>query len=174
MTPIRVQKRARAEIEKILENRQIPIVFVEWESTWPIEIELIASSPYQNPKPVEYITPQGMSSSPLFSRVAKLNSTKTIYIGGQYATSAGQLKPDAEVKEAFASLQSILDQSGSDMEHLVKATYLCSSEGTSTQLNALRPNYFDPRRPPAASKATVAGVGLQSRFITLDMIAVPK
>ena len=46
-------------------------------------------------------------------------------------------------------------------------------EDASQQLNEVRPRYYDPKRPPAASKATVHGVGLKQRSITLDMIAVP-
>ncbi len=81
---------------------------------------------------------------------------------------------DAEVKDIFASLQDICKQTGSDFENLVKATYYCANEDTSKALNTLRPNYFNPMRPPAASKAIVAGVGRDKRFIAIDMIASPR
>jgi len=41
-------------------------------------------------------------------------------------------------------------------------------------LNELRPLYYDPKRPPAASKAQVSGIGWPNRSITMDLIAVPK
>jgi hypothetical protein len=34
--------------------------------------------------------------------------------------------------------------------------------------------FYDPQRPPAASKAMVRGTGREKRTITWDMIAVPK
>ncbi|MCA9099021.1 MAG: hypothetical protein KDA36_11565, partial [Planctomycetaceae bacterium] len=73
-------------------------------------------------------------------------------------------------------LQEILAHTdcGSDLKHLVKATYYCSHDSTSGALNAVRPDYYDPARPPAASKAIVPGVGHPERRITLDMIAVRK
>ena len=61
---------------------------------------------------------------------------------------------------------------GGDFRHLVKATYYVSDDPASRALNELRPRHYDPARPPAASKAMVAGVGAPGRAITLDMIAV--
>ena len=54
-------------------------------------------------------------------------------------------------------------------------TALCAvADEASKALNELRPRYYDPRTPPAASKAVVKDVGLEGRTITLDMIAAPK
>ena len=38
----------------------------------------------------------------------------------------------------------------------------------------VRPELFDPRRPPAASKVTIHGVGPADRTLSMDMIAVGK
>jgi enamine deaminase RidA (YjgF/YER057c/UK114 family) len=73
----------------------------------------------------------------------------------------------------FAKLERILQQSGSDLRHLVKATYYVSADAASTKLNELRPNYYDPARPPAASKAVVESVGHAGLGLSMDMIAVP-
>ncbi len=70
-------------------------------------------------------------------------------------------------------LKATLAKAGSDLNHLVKATYYVSSDGTSKALNELRPRYYDPKRPPSASKALVAGVGREGRALALNMIAVP-
>jgi hypothetical protein len=55
----------------------------------------------------------------------------------------------------------------------VKATYYVSDDDASKQLNVIRPKFYDPQRPPAASKAIVPAVGVSERSITIDMIAVP-
>ena len=62
---------------------------------------------------------------------------------------------------------------GSDLRHLVKATYYVADDNTSRLLNELRPEYLEDGRAPAASKAMVPGTGSDGRTITLDMIAVP-
>lgn len=152
-----------------------PLVFVEWESTLPIEIELIATGrPPKGgvPGPIEFLTPPGMTASPVYARVTRVFAEKTIYVAGLHATKAGT--GGEEVVGVFDQLSSILDQTGSDFRHLAKATYYVSADDASRKLNDLRPKYYDPKRPPAASKAVVPGVGAKGRTFTLDMIAVPK
>ena len=56
----------------------------------------------------------------------------------------------AEVKDVFGKLDALLKRHGSDFKHLAKATYYVSTEAVSKALNELRPNYYDPQRPPAA------------------------
>ena len=58
------------------------------------------------------------------------------------------------------------------MLHLAKATYYVSDDDGSRGIDKLRPELFDPQRPPAASKVTVHGVGQPARSFTMDMIAV--
>jgi len=77
----------------------------------------------------------------------------------------------------FAQLQQLLDSTGSDLRHLAKATYYVSDDdrtagSSSAMLNKLRPEYYDPERPPAASKVRVHGVALVDRTLTMDIIAV--
>jgi enamine deaminase RidA (YjgF/YER057c/UK114 family) len=150
-----------------------PLVLVEWRSNLPIEIELIAGSgPHPGGEAVEYLTPTGLKPSPIFSRVARVNRGDLIYVSGLYgpsgASGAGQ------VEAIFGALGKILDEAGGDFRHLAKATYYVSDDDASRALNELRPRYYDPARPPAASKAAVPGVGASGRTVTLDMIAVSK
>jgi enamine deaminase RidA (YjgF/YER057c/UK114 family) len=148
-----------------------PLVFVEWLAADSIEIELIAAGPakVKPEQPIDYLTPPGMKASPLFSRVCRINRGRRVYVGGVHGEGKDAT---AEVKSAFASLGEILAKTGSDFRHLVKATYYVSGDDASRQLNLVRPSFYDPKRPPAASKASVAGTGLEGRGITLDMIAV--
>ena len=67
----------------------------------------------------------------------------------------------------------MLRKTGSDMRHLVKATYYVTDEDASAALNKIRPEFYDPQRAPAASKASVVGTGVPGTSVTLDMIAVP-
>lgn len=150
-----------------------PVVLVEWESSLPIEIELVAwGGPIEAGMPaVEYLTPPGMTTPTVYSRVARTASAETIYVSGLFGAPGASAKQETE--QLFAQLGDILKASGSDFRHLAKATYYVSTDDASNQLNALRPSYYDPQRPPAASKATVRGVGMPGRTTTLDMIAVP-
>lgn len=169
MTPIASQADVEDEIARFFGEWAVPpLSFVEWQSTLPIEIELIASAPFQSGPGVEYSTPPGMVASPIYSRVAIVNSPKTIYIAGLYGPEG-----NGEIRGIFTTLADVCREAGSDLKHLVKATYYVGSDDASSQLNAIRPEFYDPQRPPSASKALVRGVGLAGRSITIDMIAVP-
>lgn len=159
-----------------------PLVLVEWKSsrTTPVEIELVAwgGSPAPGAPSLEFLTPPGMTTPTIYCRVCRVNAPKSIYISGLYpeagpAATAGLSTGDAEVKTVFASLGRILQETGSDFRHLVKATYYVATDESSASLNKLRPEYYDPQRPPAASKAMVSSTGRPGTGLTIDMIAVP-
>ncbi len=150
-----------------------PVSYVEWKSgTRPIEIELVASAAASEASGgVEYSTPPWMTSSAVFSRVARIRGNESVYTSGIYAAVAES--GERQVHSVFSQLESILVRAGSDLEHLAKATYYVTDTDVSNQLNRLRPLFYDPQRPPAASKAMVAGVAAAGHLITLDMIAAP-
>lgn len=157
------------------ESSPPPMVLVEWESaSAPIEIELIAASPSTEEAPsIEFLTPPWMKPSPVFARVTRLNHPTTIYISGLYGSTADPNGTD-EVREVFREVERIAKSGGSDLHHLAKATYYVSTEEVSKNLNTVRPEFYHPDRPPAASKAKVVGTGRKGRSMTLDLIAVPR
>ena len=150
-----------------------PLVLVEWQSTLPIEIELIAWGGRERAgEPIEYLTPPFMKASPVYSRVARVNDGKLIYLSSLHGTSKND--PAAEIPEMFDRMGKILAAAGSDVRHLAKATYYVTGPEATTKMREIRPRYYDPKRPPAASLAQAAGVGLAERTVTMDLIAVPS
>jgi enamine deaminase RidA (YjgF/YER057c/UK114 family) len=151
-----------------------PMVNVEWTSTDPvIEIELIASSNNsvnKSDQQLDFITPPGMTSSPVYCKVTRINYGQKIFISGLYGKIYDN--PDAELSSIFTSLGDILKNTGSDFRHLVKATYYVKNNDFSTKLNEIRPKYYDPLRPPAASKAMVKEVGKLGSGVSIDMIGL--
>ena len=71
-----------------------PLTLVEWQSKNPIEIELIVAG---DRKPagdsVEYLTPPGLKTSPVFSRVARVNRGDLIYVSGLYGPAPINRRP---------------------------------------------------------------------------------
>ena len=162
----------RGEVSKFFGADVPPLAFVDW-SLPLIEIELVvAAGPERDGAAIEYLTPPGMSASPIFARVTRINRGPTIFLSGQY----GNDRSDAtrEVESLFQEMEQLLKLSGSDLRHMAKATYYVASDDTSKSLNAVRPKIYDPQRPPAASKAVVLGAGRTDRDIVIDMIAVPS
>jgi enamine deaminase RidA (YjgF/YER057c/UK114 family) len=149
-----------------------PLSVVAWQSTreTPIEIEMVAAGKGPNGPAIEYLTPPFLKVSPLYSRIARVGVAPLIYVSGLYGTS--QATGAAEVESIFETLGGILADAGCDMRHLAKATYYVSNDAVSRALNEIRPRFYDSKRPPAASKAFVAGVGDPGRAIVIDMVGV--
>lgn len=169
---------ARREIQQAFGDLPCPpLSFVEWRSSLPIEIEMVVATDLppesEQPPRVEYLTPPGMTTPTVYCRVAKVNTAARIYIGGLFGTQEDPNGP-AEAKEMFEQLQAAVEAAGSDLDHLVKGTYYVADSDADRQFNQVRPSYYNPARPPAASKAMVAGTGRPPRTLTLDMIAVPR
>ncbi len=166
----------KKEFAKFFGSQSIPpAIFVEWISAKPqIEIELIAAAGDSNPgaaESVSFSTPPEMKPSNVYSKVAKIERGKRIYFSSFYGNKGTGAE---QVTNIFEGLGDWAAKAGTDMKHLVKATYYVSDNDAGNQLNVLRPKYYDPTRPPAASKAMVKGVGLEGRTVKVDMIAVTK
>jgi len=150
-----------------------PVVFVEWLAKPSLEIEMVAASPADaNAASLEFLTPPGMTTPTVYCRVARANGTSRIFTS--IITSPEPGDASAQTRAVFGLLGGILEQTGSDFEHLAKATYFVTDDAASKALGELRPLYYNPKRPPAASKATVPSTGFPGRMLSLDMIAVPK
>ena len=183
--PMQDWKIVQAEVDAFYDGQPgVPLILVEWKSgsTVPIEIELIAAGgkPPADAPSMEYLTPPGMTTPTIYCRVCRINHPGTIYVSGLYSAHDRTKHPDTaangdlEVESVFAQLKDVLAKADSDFEHLAKATYYVSSDAASASLNKLRPGYYNPQRPPAASKAVVESVGVPSLGLTMDMIAVPN
>ena len=181
LTPISDARIALQEIQAAFAGKPCPpVTFVEWDSQLPIEIEMIAATPVPPadsdrslPPAVSYLTPPGMTTPTVYCRVAQTHSPARIYTGGLMAQTA-EPNTEAEAVELFEALKDVIDDAGGDLLHLVKGTYYVSHPEANRWITAVRPRYFQPSAPPAASKANVAGTGRPPRQLTLDMIAVPK
>lgn len=164
------------EIVEFFGGQAPPTVFVEWISANPpVEIELIAAARGQvtgETDSVSFLTPPGTTDSKVYKRVTRINRGQSIYISGLYGMSASD--GAGQVRAIFDQLRDLTRKTDSDFEHLVKATYYVTDEDASSKLNELRPEFYNPQRPPAASKAKVKSVGVPGRTVTLDMIAVTK
>jgi len=174
MTPITEAGRVRSIIREYLGDRPIPMLtFVEWRSTAnPIEIELVARVPPARAAKmtgqVEFLNPPGAAKSPVFSRAAIVNTERLLFTSGFYGDGDDTA---ARIRHIFGQVRTLVEQSGGNLDQLVKATYYVQDAESSKLLNEIRPEFYNPERPPAASKAIVRGVGRNDRKITVDMIA---
>ena len=149
-----------------------PISCVEWISSYPNEIEMVVHAPAtESSETVDYAWLPWLSESPVYCRLTRVRGGTLIYTSGFFGNPHAE---EAEqVANAFEQLQQTLEDAGSDLRHMAKATYYVKNEAASRQVNEIRPTLYDPRRPPAASKALVHGVGYVYQTVMIDMIAAP-
>ena len=149
-----------------------PQVVTEWLGAGPpAEIELIAAMPGPSPAATA-VEPRLTYIEPIlsrYSRVAVVRGGRPVFISGLYGPSSDAV---TQVTEMFEQLRGLLEAAGSNLTHLVKATYYVSDTAADERINAIRPTLYDPKRPPAASKIRVRGTGRPGKGSTMDMIAV--
>jgi enamine deaminase RidA (YjgF/YER057c/UK114 family) len=175
LTPAHSAEAVQREIQRLFPNQLTPpIIFVEWIASVPVEIELVAQLPLttESTGTVEHYNPPDAKPSPAFSRVALVRSKEQIHVSGLVARTAGN--GEAQARDVFAQLQSLLEKTDSDLRHLAKATYYVSDDDGSRGIDRLRREIYDPQHPPAASKVTIHAVGRPDRSLMIDMIAVPR
>ena len=173
LTPASSADEALGEVKRLFPGQLTPpVVFVEWIASAPVEIELVAQLPLtdESAETVEHYNPPEVRPSPAFCRVALVRTQRQVYISGLSARAAGD--GEAQARDVFAQLKMILGKTGGDMLHLAKATYYVSDDEAGKALDKLRPEFYDPKHPPAASKVTVHGVGQADRTLSMDTIAV--
>ena len=165
LRPVTSADEVLREVQKFFPGQLTPpVVFVEWLAAVPVEIEMIAQLPpvgqtgrgpsNTSPRPRSgprtssarwpWCAPSGRSTFPACSRESRAAaSPRPTYV--------------------FEQLQEILAKTGSDMRHLVKATYYVCDDDAARWIDRTRPAVFDPTRPPAASKVMVHGMGQEGR-----------
>jgi enamine deaminase RidA (YjgF/YER057c/UK114 family) len=173
LSPASSANEVLGEVKKLFPGQLAPpVVFVEWIASVPVEIELIAQLPLKDKsaQTVEYFNPPEMKPSPTFSRVALVRTERQVFISSLAARAEGN--GEAQARDVFDQLKAILAQTSGDMLHLAKATYYVADDDAGKGFDKVRPEVFDPQRPPAASKVTIHGVGQPQRTLSMDMIAV--
>lgn len=174
MKPIGDVAVARQAIQTMYsEGMSPPMTFVEWTNSLPIEIEMIAHLPgeVEAAPTVEHRWQPGEKRSPVYCRFAVVDAPIRIYVKG--LKSRTDIAAANQVRDIFRQLEQTLKQADSDLRHLVKATYYVADDEVSKALNEVRPEFYDPEHPPAASKASIASTGDAKRTVTVDLIAVP-
>ncbi|MCG8601874.1 MAG: RidA family protein [Verrucomicrobiales bacterium] len=164
-------EKAEAEIASIFGERTPPVVFLEWEREDTIEVEYIFATPASTTdEPVIHHFPNTPKASPSFSRGSVVHSKEIIFMGAMFGEPGD---PEKEVVSLLDTVVKNAEEAGSDVDHLAKTTYFVNDSEVDKAAGPVRPKYYHPDTPPAASKIRREHVGLPGHHISMDMIAVP-
>ena len=152
-----------------------PLVLVEWLSSLPAEIELVASAralPTSGGDRVAWLPLPWLTVSPRYCRVSHVGGgVPLIFLGGIDGDGGGDGR--TQMKLIFERIGSALYDAGSSYRNLVKATYYLGDANARAALGDIRGVYYDPTRAPAASALEVRSLGRAGRSALIDLVAFP-
>ncbi len=120
---------------------------------------------------VEYYTSKEMKGLP-FSAAVRVG--RMLYVSGQIGIDGtGRIAPGgiaAETRQVLENIRTILEQCGSSMDHVVKATVMLADMAEWAEMNRVYVTYF-PKHLPARSALGVNGLAFGAR-VEIECIAV--
>jgi 2-iminobutanoate/2-iminopropanoate deaminase len=120
---------------------------------------------------VEYYTSESMKGLP-FSAAVRVG--KMLYLSGQIGLDAtGKLAPGGiagETCQAMENIKATLEQYGSSLDHVVKATVMLADMSEWAEMNKVYVTYF-ARHLPARSALGANGLALGAR-VEIECLAV--
>jgi len=99
-----------------------------------------------------------------------------VFVAGQGPISAdGELVGsgdfEAQVRQTFENLRTVLEQAGASLESVVKLTVFLTDIGTLREFGRVR-NEFLPGPPPASSALQVTALAVPGMLVEVEAIAV--
>lgn len=174
ISPIEDAEEIEEAIASFFRSRRVPpIISVEWlQDPGRAEIELVASAPADPSvsEAVSYYAPPWMTQATTFSRVVDINRGGLFFTSGLYGEGEGD--GEEQARHIFKTLTRVLQKTGSDYDHLVKATYYPSADDGRKGLVNIRKEFYNPDKPPAASLIQVQGEGRQGTSLNVDLIGL--
>jgi reactive intermediate/imine deaminase len=120
---------------------------------------------------IEFYAPEGMKGLP-FSAAVRVG--KMLYLSGQIGIDgSGKLVVGgivAETHQALENIRSTLEQYGSSLDHVVKATVMLADMSEWAEMNKVYVTYF-PKHLPARSALGANGLAMGAR-LEIECIAV--
>ena len=120
---------------------------------------------------VEYYTSELLKGLP-FSAAVRVGNM--LYLSGQIGIDAsGKLVPggiSVETRQTLVNIQALLEQHGSSLDHVIKATVMLADIGEWADMNKVYITFFD-KRLPARSALGTSGLAMGAR-VEIECTAV--
>ena len=122
---------------------------------------------------IEYYTSEQLKGLP-FSAAVRVG--RMLYLSGQIGIDgSGKLVAggiSAETRQTMENIRATLEQYGSSLDHVVKATVMLADMGEWSEMNKVYVTYFD-KHLPARSALGANGLALGAR-VEIECVAVLK
>jgi 2-iminobutanoate/2-iminopropanoate deaminase len=125
----------------------------------------------------EVVQPEGVARLPVFSTAVR--NGDLLFLSGQIGTVPGTSPPqlaeggvEAETRQAFENIRTVLATAGLDLDNVVKCTVFLADIGDYDAMNSAYVTFF-PDVPPARSAMAGSGLALGARVEVECIAAYP-
>jgi reactive intermediate/imine deaminase len=123
-----------------------------------------------------FINPDTMQSPDGYTHIVEVTSGRPVYISGQVALDReGELVGDdirSQTRHVFENMRAALAAVGGTLGDVVKLTTYVLDITEMPAVREVRNEYFDPRRPPAATAVQVARLEPDGVLLEIEAVAV--
>jgi len=123
----------------------------------------------------EVVQPEGVARLPVYSTAVR--SGNLLFLSGQIGAMPGVTPPrlvgggvEAETRQTFENIRSVLDAAGLGFADVVKCTVFLADIADYAAVNAVYATYFEGMDPPARSAVAGSGLALGAR-VEIECIA---
>ena len=134
------------------------------------ECEAVAKLRQKTGANLQLLNPEGMTKSPNYSQVAMASSARVVLTGTQ--TSFGF--QDSDAKLAFQRLDKVLEGFGTSLKQGAMVHFYPLSQSLAEQIRKVRVDFYDMKRPPAATMLTFEGLPSMDAGFAVDAVAVTE
>ena len=119
---------------------------------------------------VEFFNPEGLTKSPAYSQVVKVNAPKVVFTTTQQSFGLDA----AAMRLMMDRLKKMLDSTNADFDQVAVA-YIYSLTGPATeQFRAVRGSYYNAKSPPASTLLVFEGLPSNDATIGVDLVAISR
>lgn len=117
---------------------------------------------------MKFVNPAGLDSSPNYSQLALVTSSKLVITGTQLAFGS----QESDLKLAFDRLQRALGSSNARFDHVVMSHVYVTSTGITPRVRTVRASYYNKANPPASTLLPFEGLPSVDASFGVDVIAI--
>lgn len=127
----------------------------------------LATAPAQT---VEYLNPEGLTKSPAYTQVVRVNSPQVVFTTTQQSFALD----GAAMRLAMERLRRMLDGAKSAYGQVVMANIYALSNRAAEEFRAVRFDFYDKTKPPGSTLLNFEGLTSNDATLGIDVVAIPK
>ena len=121
-------------------------------------------------RPVEYLNPEGLTKSPMYTQVVKVNAPQLVFTTTQQSFALDA----AGMRLAMDRLKRLLESAKTGYPEVVMAHIYALSNKAAEEFRAIRFDFYDKTKPPGSTLLNFEGLTSNDATLGIDVVAVAR